>query len=417
MAKTGFWLHGASGKLAGATMSKGANGETIMREVVTPKNPKTEGQSIQRIIMATVVIAYMYMKELCDHSFEGLAKGAKTMAQFMKLNLNVIRQKVSGDVASGYGLDSIWAFTPHGSKILAPNEFIISQGSLPQVAVTLPSGQSTVAQLTGLAGNSYQAVIDKYNLRRGDQLTFVTLQGSTPERSQFHFSRVILDPTNADGSPAQLTVPFVGNDNKVNLPSPRNTGEFMTLNFQGGAVSYGYSAQTLTAAGVIVSRKEGDTWLRSTCQLTTDAERTSYGYYSMQQCLDAAQAGGIGLLSGRYLNNAGEGMVANVNGDGLTVTLANGATAHVTGLTFDADNYVVMNDGQGNKYYLKGTCLRSSNFGKYIRLTENTETAPEGATDANTVATDPTFQNETGALLDSVAWLLNHGLPISQITA
>lgn len=51
MAKTGFWLHGATGKLAGATMSKGANGETIMREVVTPKNPKTEGQSIQRIIM------------------------------------------------------------------------------------------------------------------------------------------------------------------------------------------------------------------------------------------------------------------------------------------------------------------------------------------------------------------------------
>ena len=54
MAKSGFWLKGAQGKLAGATMYKDANGDTVMREVVAPKNPQTTSQMVQRIIMCTV---------------------------------------------------------------------------------------------------------------------------------------------------------------------------------------------------------------------------------------------------------------------------------------------------------------------------------------------------------------------------
>ena len=34
MARSGFWLRGAQGKLAGASMSKGANGETIYGPLV-----------------------------------------------------------------------------------------------------------------------------------------------------------------------------------------------------------------------------------------------------------------------------------------------------------------------------------------------------------------------------------------------
>ena len=43
MSKVGFWLKGSTGKLAGTTLYKGANGETIQREVVSPSNPKTAG--------------------------------------------------------------------------------------------------------------------------------------------------------------------------------------------------------------------------------------------------------------------------------------------------------------------------------------------------------------------------------------
>ena len=62
--KTGFWLKGGKGKLAGATVYQ-QNGETMMREVVSPTNPKTEKQIIQRIIMHTVMQSYSKMKEIC----------------------------------------------------------------------------------------------------------------------------------------------------------------------------------------------------------------------------------------------------------------------------------------------------------------------------------------------------------------
>ena len=46
--KTGFWLRGGNGKLAGATVYQDGQGNTVMREVVSPSNPKTRAQMIQR---------------------------------------------------------------------------------------------------------------------------------------------------------------------------------------------------------------------------------------------------------------------------------------------------------------------------------------------------------------------------------
>ena len=51
MSKVGFWLKGSTGKLAGTTLYKGANGETIQREVVSRK----EGDTWKR---STTYIAY-----------------------------------------------------------------------------------------------------------------------------------------------------------------------------------------------------------------------------------------------------------------------------------------------------------------------------------------------------------------------
>lgn len=48
MAKVGFWLKGASGKLAGSVLSTVSGGETTVRENVPPTNPNTEKQIDQR---------------------------------------------------------------------------------------------------------------------------------------------------------------------------------------------------------------------------------------------------------------------------------------------------------------------------------------------------------------------------------
>ena len=74
MAKIGFWLKGATGKLAGAALQRGANGETIMREIVTPKNPQAEAQMIQRILMNTASQAYSKMKDICGRFLKNIIR-------------------------------------------------------------------------------------------------------------------------------------------------------------------------------------------------------------------------------------------------------------------------------------------------------------------------------------------------------
>lgn len=51
MAKSGFWLRGAKGKLAGTVLYQ-SQGSTVQREIVTPKNPQSDNQMRQRAAFA-----------------------------------------------------------------------------------------------------------------------------------------------------------------------------------------------------------------------------------------------------------------------------------------------------------------------------------------------------------------------------
>lgn len=48
MAKAGFWLKGARGKLNGASITKGVGGITVIRNITTPSNPQTKAQTNTR---------------------------------------------------------------------------------------------------------------------------------------------------------------------------------------------------------------------------------------------------------------------------------------------------------------------------------------------------------------------------------
>lgn len=148
MAKTGFWLRGAKGKLAGATIYDGANG-TTMREVVKPSNPKTNAQMIQRAIMATVMKAYGAGKVIFDHSFQGKSVGMENQREFMRLNANALRSALS----QGNG----FVVAPKAISPVA-NNYIVSRGSYQQTIFgqalnTLVSvGQNT---RVGIPGEGY----------------------------------------------------------------------------------------------------------------------------------------------------------------------------------------------------------------------------------------------------------------------
>lgn len=306
MAKVGFWLRGAKGKLAGASLSKGAYG-TVAREIVTPKNPNSEGQIIQRIILGTVGKAYKRLRDICDHSFEGLTPGAKSMAYFMKVNLNNLRAVVADAVDNQIDLSTVYAFSPVGSSAMMANSYVVSQGSLPSVPVTRNDVDGGAYILIG--DNTYEGVCKAYGLQRGDQLTFVEIDHrANSQGHDFFFTRVILDPRKVDGSAADMTEPFIV-DGAVNLPSPMNEGDFANLSVEDDKLYFNVNDATTCAAGVIVSREVNGSWLRSNCTLTV--LRLHDGIDFATALARSKQAIAIQTGSDKYLNNAG---VSNVTG-------------------------------------------------------------------------------------------------------
>lgn len=308
MSKGNMLLGHARGKVGSLVFSR-SNGKQVVRanaDVV--KNPQTEKQMIQRIIMATVAQAYSRFQPICDHSFEGLQAGQQTMSAFVSANLKLMRENIAAAVAANQSFDDIKAFTPVGSNEYASNAYIIAKGKLPEVIASFTG--STRAKVAGIAANTYAAVISALGLQRGDQLTFVTTQGASGANITFHYARVILDPMNTDGSEAELSVPFIA-DGAINLPNSRNEGNFNVLEFADSAIAWNFSAQSVTGAAVIVSRQNADgTWKRSNAVLQVNDPGIIYER-SLQECLDLVKSGSIDTLSSMYLNNAGTGRLAN----------------------------------------------------------------------------------------------------------
>lgn len=308
MAKVGFWLKGSKGKLAGATMYQ-QNGETVMREVVTPSNPKTTAQLVQRIIMHTIMGSYSMMKEIVDHSFEGVKKGQDTMSYFMKQNVQFAREKIATMQQQGSSAYEMYNFSPLGMKGFTPNQYQVAMGSLPRINCNIIDDTTQLAYISGFSANTYEDIIAKLGLRRGDQLTFCLINAYGTEYGQcdFKFARVILDPTNPDGSSAPLSSAFVGANGKINLPSIRNEGNFFFTFNGNNQVTFGIEENVGGMAAFVIASRKGsdDKWLRSTTYMTYI--EGANGAYNLGECLDMAKNGASGVYTANalYLNNAG----------------------------------------------------------------------------------------------------------------
>lgn len=339
MAKVGFWLNGSKGKLAGATMYK-QNGDTVIREVVTPSNPKTTAQLMQRIIMHTVMGSYSLMKEICDHSFEGIKKGQDTMSYFMKQNVQFARQKIATMQQQGSSAYEMYNFAPLGMRGFTPNQYQVAMGSLPRIDCNIVDDETQLAYISGFSENTYADIITKLGLRRGDQLTFclVNAYGSEYGQCEFKFARVILDPTNADGSAAPLTSAFVGADGKINLPSIRNEGSFYFTFNDRNQVTFGIDQNVGGFAAFVIASRKGsdDSWLRSTTYMTYI--EGANGSYNLGECLDMAKNGSspVYVNNSLYLNNAG-------SSEGNTVAVDSEATpdaASISAVTVRGDQMI-----------------------------------------------------------------------------
>lgn len=311
------------GQLRGAVGSivfSRSNGQQVVRsKAETIKNPKTLKQTIQRILLNTASQAYSTCQVIADHSFEGKKSGQECMNTFMSKNLEYLRSRVAEIVDGGGDMSDIFNFAPVGMSGIFPGAWILSKGTLPKVNVTLVPFTTIGSSKMKLAApaNTYADIIARYSLRRGDQLTFVTLEAPVEsENVYFNYARVILDPRNQDGTAADLTSAFIDNGH-INLPNGKNEGNFGTLLFSTDHFEISLTSGDVICAAVIVSREADGTWKRSDSQfIVQEAILSDYNAYSLAAAIAASNGVNIDVENALYLNNAGTGGQQSTNSGG-----------------------------------------------------------------------------------------------------
>lgn len=116
------------------------NGKQITKDrVYDVKNPRTQAQMIQRMVMATASAAYAQMKEIVDHSFEGITYGQMNMSEFIRQNAKAIKASALDPANAKF------AFNPYRDRNLYGGEFIMSAGN----ASPIPAGMASASSGKG----------------------------------------------------------------------------------------------------------------------------------------------------------------------------------------------------------------------------------------------------------------------------
>jgi hypothetical protein len=307
MAQMNQDMYGANGKLGNKTYYQ-RDGKTIARPIVTPKNPKTDAQTLQRILVKVVGMIYALLKAICNHSFEGFSNGAKCAERFRSVNLRYLRERATTLQQSGQSLSQFYQFVPLQSDLCTPFAAIISQGQLPKVTVGIDAEGGHVAYVNS-PSRTYADFVNAWGLQRGDQVTFVTVQKREGEY-EANIARIVLNPRNADGSGAPMTTEIVDSNGEFPCSNWKNQLNFSTFTFDTDHFNFvlGHGG-IVVAAGIIVSRKDkSGEWFRSNCQLVLNEAGLGSDLCSLAKAVELSYVSSdIDMESEYYLNNAGAG--------------------------------------------------------------------------------------------------------------
>lgn len=312
MAKGNMLLGFSRGSVGDLTFYRRNSQQVTRARARVVKNPKTLAQQMQRAIMRTSVEAYKVIKEICDHSYEGVAYGANSYAEFQKLNMAMLRR-----LAAAGGEDTK-SFLPSGFNGLVAMPWVLSRGTIAWTGFSASFTSSDPLQIdfgnyisggvSQLSDIKYQDFIDAFRLQAGDQLTLIAF----PKRSDIDessciepiISRIILSPEDGDmsGSMFRQDGSLETDANLLN----ENAGAW-TFKFQTGRVLACIVGNVeIVGAAAIISRRASDgSWKRSPAFMAVNSAEQSGGYTLRQASMVAASE--IQTPSDWYLNNANEG--------------------------------------------------------------------------------------------------------------
>lgn len=295
------------------------DGKQITKDrVFDVKNPRTESQMRQRMLMTTVGAAYKMLKSIADHSFEGYTSGMQCMRQFNSRNLNRFKQAAAakGSVA----------FNEYKDGDINPLPFILASGSLPGFIFSF-DGESNL-QIVGEKENAdfttAEGIYAALGAQRNDLITFCTVigEGSTTngvysyKAERFNIVRLYCDKSGAVSKPADAFTISTNNDQAtISMSTAANA-----ITIKTGAADFG---------AVIQSRKGNSGWLRSDAVMIV-AEDVISGVKTANQLATYPVGTELILNNGPMANQGDSGAAeAKPNVSPLTYTVPNGGTKQI----------------------------------------------------------------------------------------
>lgn len=224
------------------------NGKQVTKDRVTEvKNPRSSMQMEQRAFMASALKAYSSMKEICDHSREGITYGQKTMNAFISDNINMLRSRAKNVNLSEY----------KGNVVRNP--WIISKGSLDTPPLL---NQSPFVNFKCEVFNTLGDIFNAMGVKKiGDMITFMYIH-----ESKFVWIRLTRTAFNEKKA--------TGNGSLFASFTPKEDIETNLDGFGSNLSPYDFeisSDDKLIACdirdasvGAVLSRQENGKWLRST---------------------------------------------------------------------------------------------------------------------------------------------------------
>ena len=295
------------------------DGKQITKDrVYDVKNPRTESQMRQRMLMTTVGAAYKMLKSIADHSFEGYSSGMQCMRQFNSRNLNRFKQAAAakGSVA----------FNEYKDGDINPLPFILASGSLPGFTYKLDdtSNLEIVGEKEGADFATAEGIYAALGVQRNDLITFCTVigEGSTSngvytyKAERFNIVRLYCDKSGSVTKPSEAFTISTNNDQaSISMSTAANA-----ITIKTGAADFG---------AVIQSRKNDNGWLRSDAVMVV-ADDVISGVKTANQLATYPVGTEIILTNGPMANEGDTGAAEAKPGvSPLTYTVPNGGTKQI----------------------------------------------------------------------------------------
>lgn len=273
------------------------DGKQITKDrVYDVKNPRTEAQMRQRMLMTTVGAAYKTLKSIADHSFEGYSSGMQCMRQFNSRNLNRFKKAAAakGSVA----------FNEYKDGDINPLPFILASGSLPgfDYKLNATSNLEIVGEKDGADFATAEGIYAALGVQRNDLITFCTVIGEgsvsngvyTYKAERFDVVRLYCDKSGSVSKPADAFTISTNNDLAA-----------VTMSTSGNAISI--KSNEADFGAVIQSRKNDSGWLRSSAVMVVSDDAIS-GVKTANQ-LETYPVGTELILNNGPMANEGNGEV------------------------------------------------------------------------------------------------------------